>query len=363
MVRQAALALLLLVIMSAPAGAQTETVEYYGLDALGSVRVIFDAQGNVVDRMDYGPFGENLRAAIKFPVEQFAQLARDAESGQDYAQARNYSASTGRFNRVDPVYAGLFDPQAWNRYAYALNSPVVFLDASGLNAESFTSTSVPGCETFNCDFQLRMQVAWYGGWGGWGGASGFVGGSSEPAGSGGYSPPTTPPGTPPGTPPETPPGAPPPPGTPPDETPDPGLMDQVVNNLRCAATASQTISLAEVSGYGDSSIVQVFGGNDIASLTTMLLGPDHLAGGRDLAAGRVAQMGARGGMHYRFMQERIPLRATSSGGYESIRFLDGSLARTPLGAKVLAGAAKASLIKMAYDAVTFVGSAAFCAGF
>jgi RHS repeat-associated protein len=117
---------------AAPAYAQSETIEYYGLDALGSVRVIFDQQGNVVDRMDYGPFGENLRAAIKFPTQQFAQLAMDAETGQDYAQARNYSAGTGRFNRVDPMYAGLFEPQRWNRYTYAANSPLTFSDPSGL---------------------------------------------------------------------------------------------------------------------------------------------------------------------------------------------------------------------------------------
>jgi RHS repeat-associated protein len=131
-----------------PAAAQSETVEYYGLDALGSVRVIFNAQGVVVDRMDYGPFGENLRAAIKFPVEQFAQLARDAESGQDYAEARNYSAGSGRLNRVDPVYAGLFNPQAWNRYAYAANNPLRFVDPEGLQ---FRTTSVPACVTFICD--------------------------------------------------------------------------------------------------------------------------------------------------------------------------------------------------------------------
>lgn len=68
-----------LIALPAAASAQSEVVEYYGLDQLGSVRVIFDAQGNVVDRMDYGPFGENLRAAIKFPVEQLAQLTRDGE--------------------------------------------------------------------------------------------------------------------------------------------------------------------------------------------------------------------------------------------------------------------------------------------
>jgi hypothetical protein len=85
---------LIVFMFPALAFAQSETIEYYGLDALGSVRAIFDQQGNVVARMDYGPFGENLRAAIKFPTEQFAQLVRDAESGYDYAQARNYSAGT-----------------------------------------------------------------------------------------------------------------------------------------------------------------------------------------------------------------------------------------------------------------------------
>ena len=124
------------VLSPTPASAQSETIEYYGLDALGSVRAIFDPQGNVVGRMDYGPFGENLRAAIKFPTEQFAQLARDAESGQDYAHARNYSAGSARMNRVDPVYAGLFQPQLWNRYAYSINNPLSYVDRTGMSPES-----------------------------------------------------------------------------------------------------------------------------------------------------------------------------------------------------------------------------------
>jgi hypothetical protein len=68
--RTARLALgFVLLLVPRIAFAQGEQIEYYGLDARGSVRVIFDAQGNTVDRMDYGPFGENLRAAIKFSVE------------------------------------------------------------------------------------------------------------------------------------------------------------------------------------------------------------------------------------------------------------------------------------------------------
>lgn len=130
-------ATVLLALWAMPAHAQ-EQIEYYGLDALGSVRVILDAQGNQIDRMDYGPFGENLKAAFKFPTEQFGQLARDAESGQDYAQARSYSTGTGRFSQVDPVYSGLLLPQAWNRYAYALNNPLMFIDPQGLQAMRLT---------------------------------------------------------------------------------------------------------------------------------------------------------------------------------------------------------------------------------
>ena len=128
-----ALASLMVSAVTTSAAAQTETIEYYCLDALGSVRVIVNQNGQQIDRMDYGPFGENLKAAIKFPLEQYAQLARDGESGQDYARGRNYSTSTGRLNSTDPVYRGLFQPQRWNRYSYALNNPISYVDPSGLD--------------------------------------------------------------------------------------------------------------------------------------------------------------------------------------------------------------------------------------
>jgi hypothetical protein len=60
--RVAVIAATVVIAMSTPAQAQapTETVEFYGLDALGSVRVVFDPAGAVVGRMDYGPFGQEL---------------------------------------------------------------------------------------------------------------------------------------------------------------------------------------------------------------------------------------------------------------------------------------------------------------
>ena len=52
------LAALLLVVGAQRASAQTEVVEYYGQDALGSIRIVFDASGAAIARADYEPFGE-----------------------------------------------------------------------------------------------------------------------------------------------------------------------------------------------------------------------------------------------------------------------------------------------------------------
>ena len=45
-------------------GQPAESIEYYGLDAIGSVRVVFDSSGTILGRMDYGPFGPERRPAL-----------------------------------------------------------------------------------------------------------------------------------------------------------------------------------------------------------------------------------------------------------------------------------------------------------
>jgi RHS repeat-associated protein len=63
---------------------------------------------------------------------------RDAESGNDYFEARYYSSAMGRFMspdwsaKEDPVpYAQLDDPQSLNLYSYVLNNPLTREDADG----------------------------------------------------------------------------------------------------------------------------------------------------------------------------------------------------------------------------------------
>src|SRR5262245_15452564 len=94
-----------------------EQVDYYGTDAIGSIRIVFDASGAVKGRMDFGPFGEQLQPGTAIGEKVFAQISLDDETGLDYARARMYQSRTGRFSTADPVSSELSVPQAWNRYS------------------------------------------------------------------------------------------------------------------------------------------------------------------------------------------------------------------------------------------------------
>lgn len=133
-------ALLLAVVSVAPAGAQV--VEYYHLDALGSVRAVSNQDGVVIEQRDYLPFGEEWCGTAPCAPgvvaagqpRRFTGKERDAETGLDYFGARHYGARLGRFTSVDPVVAiekSLSDPQGWNRYAYARNRPLTNVDPDG----------------------------------------------------------------------------------------------------------------------------------------------------------------------------------------------------------------------------------------
>jgi RHS repeat-associated protein len=128
----------MLVCSFRPAAAQTqETVTYYHVDAIGSVRMISDAAGQVVARYDFLPFGEAWDPPAAPDVRQFAGKERDAEIGFDYFGARYYQSQTGRFTSVDPghVNGDIYDPQSWNGYAYARNNPLQFTDSTGTTYE------------------------------------------------------------------------------------------------------------------------------------------------------------------------------------------------------------------------------------
>jgi RHS repeat-associated protein len=114
------------------AWAQSETVEYYETDAVGSIRITYEANGYIVSRQDYAPFGMPLLPGTALPPEGFVGNVTDGESDQGYFVARQLQDRSGRFAQPDSLYGNMFDTQQWNRYSYALNNAVSLIDPDGL---------------------------------------------------------------------------------------------------------------------------------------------------------------------------------------------------------------------------------------
>src|SRR5262245_46770657 len=130
MLRKVALvSIAILPAISAHAGERILTVH---TDAAGTLRVLTDQAGNVVERHDYLPFGEEwcqvqiCASVAAGQTKRFTGKERDFETGLDYFGARYMRANLGRFTSVDPgqkTAETLLDPQRWNRYGYGLNNP------------------------------------------------------------------------------------------------------------------------------------------------------------------------------------------------------------------------------------------------
>jgi RHS repeat-associated protein len=102
-------------------------------DHLGSTRLVTLNNQCIFDVMDFLPFGEQI-AGAQATSHMFTGKERDAESGLDNFGARYNTSSMGRFTSPDPLLASgsLYNPQTWNRYAYALNNPLRIVDPTGL---------------------------------------------------------------------------------------------------------------------------------------------------------------------------------------------------------------------------------------
>jgi RHS repeat-associated protein len=122
---------------------QTPTTSYLTTDHLGSARIVTDSVGNVIARKDFSAFGEETYTwqrteGLGYKAENIRQdytgYQKDDESGLEFAQARYYNASHGRYTSIDPLMASanVKNPQTFNRYSYVLNSPYKFTDPLGL---------------------------------------------------------------------------------------------------------------------------------------------------------------------------------------------------------------------------------------
>jgi len=142
----------------------TATLDRSGLhfelaDPLGTKREQVNVSGVVENRWTSLPFGNDLNNPPSYSApdateHHFTGKERDAESGNDYFEARYYSSAMGRFTtpdwsaKTDPVpYAVFGDPQSLNLYAYVRNNPLVRLDPDG-----------HGCNGWGCLQQAQTEA-------------------------------------------------------------------------------------------------------------------------------------------------------------------------------------------------------------
>jgi RHS repeat-associated protein len=85
----------------------------------------------------YTPYGKELGGS-SWKALQFTGHERDShgageDDNLDYMHARFYAVHLGRLLSIDPIDSAMpTQPQSWNRYAYGLNSPLRFIDPTGL---------------------------------------------------------------------------------------------------------------------------------------------------------------------------------------------------------------------------------------
>ena len=108
-------------------------VRYQHTDMLGSVVAESDAQGNILSRSHYEPFGKRIDGN-KEGIGYTGHL-HDKELNLTYMQARYYDPLIGRFYSNDAVDASqhlnLGNLNGFNRYAYANNNPYKYIDPDG----------------------------------------------------------------------------------------------------------------------------------------------------------------------------------------------------------------------------------------
>jgi RHS repeat-associated protein len=141
--------------------AEENGVFYLLRDHLGSASVTVKEGSGALTKyaeLRYKPWGEDRPASDAFnetlsPSERrfTGQRAHD-ELDLYYYQARWYDPALGRFVQPDSIVRGSQGVQAWDRYAYANNSPVRYTDPTGHWLDE-------GCRQLGCGLSLNEQIA------------------------------------------------------------------------------------------------------------------------------------------------------------------------------------------------------------
>ena len=185
-----------------PGGQMLAQLSYNGVfywahkDHLGSGHFLTALGGSVAYRGEYDPHGqmvlETAPVGSYINSKKFTGYERNWATGLDYAMARTFQHTRGRFTSPDPLSVGAADmtnPQSLNRYTYVENDPINAVDPTGLllavlcEADSSYSDATGNYTIAGRCYLVDFGGGIGGGIGGYGGGTG--GGGGDPFGGGG----------------------------------------------------------------------------------------------------------------------------------------------------------------------------------
>jgi RHS repeat-associated protein len=130
-------------------GTSTASTTYLHPDHLGGTNVVTDESGNVVQTLDYYPYGsQRIATGSHSEQRRFIGEEYDGDTEFSYLNARYYQGSRGQFMSQDPAHTAigslgfrqkygrslqshLSNPQHLNSYSYAANNPLILIDQTG----------------------------------------------------------------------------------------------------------------------------------------------------------------------------------------------------------------------------------------
>jgi len=114
---------------------------FYHFDRMGSTLALTDKNEVVTDSYAYGPYGEPLAqtGSSTQPFTYIGAYGVRKEGPLYHMRARYYDPQAARFLSRDPLPPRLGNPKSTNRYAYAAQNPLLYLDPNGEDEFEFTS--------------------------------------------------------------------------------------------------------------------------------------------------------------------------------------------------------------------------------
>ena len=100
---------------NAIAAAAERKIRYYHSNHFGSTTLVTDEHGNVVERVEYTPYGSISQQQGAVVPQKFTGQRQDATTGLYFYGARYYDPTLGRFIQPDTLVPDPTNPQVLNR--------------------------------------------------------------------------------------------------------------------------------------------------------------------------------------------------------------------------------------------------------